>query len=64
MREAIDDLIANSPGAPTPLKLHILKKPGTSSQQLDEALRAHILTLSQGNQDRLELVIEAYELVP
>jgi len=62
MKKAIDDLIAFSPGPPNPkpLKLHILKKPGTSSSQLESALRDHIE--SSPAADRLELVIQEFDL--
>lgn len=62
MKKAVNDLITFSPGPPNPkpLKLHILKKPGTSSNQLEDALRAHIESSSAA--DRFELVIQEFEL--
>ncbi len=62
MKTAIDDLITHSQGTPTPLRLHILKKPGTSSDQLQIALDAYRNTLPAANRDRLEVVIDSFEL--
>ena len=63
MRKAVTDLIRNSPGSPTSLRLHILKKPGTSSSALEANLREYALTHPDGP-GRVEIVVEAFELAP
>jgi hypothetical protein len=55
-------LITHSPGAPTPLKLHILKKPGTSSDQLQAALAAYRDEFPPLDRDRIEIIIDSFEL--
>lgn len=63
MKTAINQLIQHSPDAPKPLKLHILKKPGTVSDDLEMALANYIQNLPPANRDRIEVIIEAFELV-
>ena len=60
MKTAVDKLILQSP-IDKPLKLHILKKPGTSSETLRQSLDAYIRNLPE--KDRIELIIEEFELV-
>lgn len=62
MKKAVDELVSHSPGPPTPLKLHILTKPGSSSFQLEMALRDHIALLEGEGSTRIELLIETFEL--
>jgi hypothetical protein len=61
MRKAVDDLIDNSP-TDKPLKLHILIKPGTNADSLRVALKDYID--SHPDKERLELLIEPFELTP
>ena len=62
MKKAVNDLIEFSPGPPNPrpLRLHILKKPGTSSSQLESAIQSHIDDGTAA--DRFELIIQEFEL--
>jgi hypothetical protein len=59
MKKAVDDLIDKSP-TDKPLKLHILKKPGSSSSGLQQSLESYIEGLP--DKDRFELIIEGFEL--
>ena len=61
MRKAVDDLILKSP-TDKELKLHILKKPGSSSDQLSAALTNYINGLADEVRSRLSFVIEPFEL--
>ncbi len=62
MKTAIDDLVAHSPGSPTQLKLHILKKPGTDSAALHGALIQY--RQETGLLNRLEILIDPYNIGP
>jgi hypothetical protein len=62
MKQAINDLVAKSPAAPTPLKLHILTKPGTDSAALEAALLQH--AQDTGIASRFELKIDPYNIGP
>ena len=61
MKTAIDDLLELS--APLqPLELRILKEPGTSSNQLKNALDGYISQLSEIDQERLDFDIVPFNL--
>ena len=60
MKLAIDKLILESPGD-VPLRLHILKKPGTDSNQLESALEAY-KALDSNVRNRVEILVEAYNI--
>lgn len=62
MRKAVDSLIANSPNSPS-LRLHILKKPGTSSGTLEANLREYARTHPTGP-GRVEIIVEEFDLIP
>ena len=57
MKQAIDKLIDESPGTAA-LRLHILKKPGTPSSQLFDALDDYIDF--KGVDGRFELILEEF----
>jgi hypothetical protein len=63
MKKAVDDLVEKSPGPPINLKLHILKKPGTTSEQLRTGLLEYIEN-KIGAQGRMTIVIDEFELTP
>ena len=63
MKEAILKLRDNSP-ASTPIKLHILKKPGTASDHLEDALLNYVNELGEQVSSRFTLEIQPFELVP
>ncbi len=62
MKTALDKLVASSPTPSIPLKLHILKKPGTSSGNLENALNAYINSLDVPVRSRITFEVESFEL--
>jgi hypothetical protein len=60
MKNAINDLIEKSPNN-VPLKLHILKKPGTDSSGLESALEAYKALVPE-LRSRVTVVVEAYNI--
>jgi hypothetical protein len=63
MKKAVDAL-ALLPSPPDGLKLHILKKPGSGSDQLETALRNYINTSPNQRVKQVQLEIQSYELAP
>jgi hypothetical protein len=63
MKKAVDAL-AELPNPPNGLKLHILKKPGSASEQLETALRNYIDDPEGNILGRVQLIIQEFELVP
>jgi hypothetical protein len=61
MKNAVDAL-ADLPNPPNGLKLHILKKPGSTSAQLQTSLDQYILNHPSGK--HIDLVIQEFELIP
>lgn len=62
MKDAIDALLDAAPTGPA--RLHILKKPGTGSSSLESALTAYKESLDASQRDRLEIIIQSYDLGP
>jgi hypothetical protein len=63
MKNAIDALVG-LPNPPSGLKLHILKKPGSGSDQLETALRNYIDDPDGSILGRVQLIIQEFDLVP
>lgn len=63
MKKAVDALI-NVPQPPNGLKLHVLKKPGSASDQLEASLLEYINNPNGPIQGRVQLVIDEFELIP
>lgn len=61
MKKAVDAL-GTLPSPPSVKKLHILKKPGTSSNQLRQQLDDYIATLAIDK--KVTVVIQEFELTP
>ena len=66
MTKAVDALAAlpGPPNGPSGLKLHILKKPGSGSDQLEAALRTYIDNSQDEAVKRVQLYIQEFDLVP
>jgi hypothetical protein len=66
MKKAVDALAAlpGHPDGPPGLKLHILKKPGSGSDLLDDALRDYIENSPNARVRQVVLEIQPFELTP
>ena len=63
MKKAILKLRDSSPTA-APIKLHILKKPGSGSDQLENSLLNYVSGLGEQVSSRFTLEIQPFDLVP
>jgi hypothetical protein len=63
MKNAVDALVS-LPSPPSGLKLHILKKPGSASGQVEQALRTYINNPTGTIRGRVQLIIDEFELIP
>jgi hypothetical protein len=66
MKKAVDALagLPPPPSGPAGLKLHILKKPGSGSDQLEEALLFYIENSNDPRVKQVQVIIQEFELLP
>ncbi|MBB5351458.1 hypothetical protein HNR46_001695, partial [Haloferula luteola] len=66
MTKAVDALagLPPPPSGPAGLNLHILKKPGSGSDRLEEALLFYINNSNDARVKQVQVIIQEFELVP